>query len=547
MTTEVRARPYKPRPNRRTQQSLVFVEPFTKDADPIGTSKSAATRHTVKKWSMLNRKNRHIPNSSSSEILYGSRGPLKHGATAVDEKGRENHRRDETSERRDVQRPSDETVNEDATDLCVYSKPQIVTALAIRNDDPFDTMPISVPTKVSALLRSYVTHHTVHSRPWFQPDDDYGSLLVDARKHTWLAVARESGAAYAALLAFLTATSPFQSDVAAIREGLLGEAYRRTNSELASRRALANSTVLAVVMMLLIAEVMGDDAAFQSHARGLAALLQSRRENPGQTREFVQPEKYPFEPLKAAGGSFFSGAGFEQLRDSEFISRAQWDAWFKTAMVVSGLVVRTPGDTFWWSALAQNKWLLGPPTELGLLPLDTVFRATTRLNWHLVVFQGALVTSPIVRGMITTIRSNLTRKDVELLLVLQPFAVIWIALSAGPYALNLQDWFHTLLQGGIVAAGRPTFKNAAKVMENEYLWHLNRDFAAEKFWHQGRSESKGKKCCRPDITDKPSQEQVEKDMMTLFRTLEFDVGDRNGDALEMLKKRCKACLCAWWV
>ncbi|KAL9091735.1 MAG: hypothetical protein Q9159_001250 [Coniocarpon cinnabarinum] len=442
MTTEVRARPYKPRPNRRTQQSLVFVEPFTKDADPIGTSKSAATRHTVKKWSMLNRKNRHIPSSSSSEILYGSRGPLKHGATAVDEKGRENHRRDETSERRDVQRPSDETVNEDATDLCVYSKPQIVTALAIRNDDPFDTMPISVPTKVSALLRSYVTHHTVHSRPWFQPDDDYGSLLVDARKHTWLAVARESGAAYAALLAFLTATSPFQSDVAAIREGLLGEAYRRTNSELASRRALANSTVLAVVMMLLIAEVMGDDAAFQSHARGLAALLQSRRENPGQTREFVQPEKYPFEPLKAAGGSFFSGAGFEQLRDSGFISRAQWDAWFKTAMV---------------------------------------------------------------------------------------------------------DWFHTLLQGGIVAAGRPTFKNAAKVMENEYLWHLNRDFAAEKFWHQGRSESKGKKCCRPDITDKPSQEQVEKDMMTLFRTLEFDVGDGNGDALEMLKKRCKACLCAWWV
>lgn len=73
------------------------------------------------------------------------------------------------------------------------------------------------------LIHQYLTHHYVESRPWFKADDEYGSLLVDARKQTWFPVAKESQAACAALVALVAAANPFTSEYGTIRDTYLGK------------------------------------------------------------------------------------------------------------------------------------------------------------------------------------------------------------------------------------------------------------------------------------------------------------------------------------
>lgn len=53
MCSAVNSKRSRPRPNRR-QQALVFVEPYK---NPVKESRLPETKHLVKKWSMLNRKN----------------------------------------------------------------------------------------------------------------------------------------------------------------------------------------------------------------------------------------------------------------------------------------------------------------------------------------------------------------------------------------------------------------------------------------------------------------------------------------------------------
>ena len=68
-----------------------------------------------------------------------------------------------------------------------------------------------------------MTVHHVESRPWFQADGEYGNLLVEARKETWLPVVRQSSAACSALIALMAAACPFESEIAPIRDQYMGE------------------------------------------------------------------------------------------------------------------------------------------------------------------------------------------------------------------------------------------------------------------------------------------------------------------------------------
>ena len=68
-----KSRKSKPRPNRR-QQALVFVEPFT---NPAKEGQRAQTKHLVKRWSMLNRKNEHRPHQA---LDPPNRGQQRHVA-----------------------------------------------------------------------------------------------------------------------------------------------------------------------------------------------------------------------------------------------------------------------------------------------------------------------------------------------------------------------------------------------------------------------------------------------------------------------------------
>ena len=177
---------------------------------------------------------------------------------------------------------------------------------------------------------------------------------------------------------------------------------------------------------------------------------------------------------------------------------------------------------------------------------DKVFHAALRLNWHLIVFQGTLLTSPVVRGMIVEIRTEMTKGDVEALLAYQPFAILWVALSAGPFALNLEGWFHKLLQAGIIAAGHPTFTDTVAVFQREFLWHSNRTHYAQKFWQEKNSEVVSMHaCCKPNIAARPSEDEVEQDLAEALQALEF--GGSYFRALETQNRKTRQCLCAWWV
>lgn len=189
---------------------------------------------------------------------------------------------------------------------------------------------------------------------------------------------------------------------------------------------------------------------------------------------------------------------------------------------------------------------MGNPDSLGFTATDKVLHATLRLNWHLVIFSGSLLTSPITRGMVLEIGTQLTKADTEALLALQPYVVLWIALSAGPFALNLQAWSHTLLRAATIAAGHPSFKEAVRVFEQDYLWHPNRNGQAERFWHRTSAElSVLQACCRTSIAAKPSEEEIEQDLTTAFETLEF--GGKAFAWLEPQYRKSRRCLCAWWV
>ena len=324
----------KSRPNRREQQSLVFVDPLT---DPLKQSQSAKNRHLIKKWSMLNRKNSHKPIANADVD-----GP-EISVIECEQQGDSSTDRESSYDHREAQGEADP--KELAARPCRRHSPTAI--LKIRNDDPFDILPTAMDKKSYALLYGYLNHHSVEYRPWFQPDDDYGELLVISRRQTWFPIARESAAACSSLLALVAAASPFQSEHAAIRDRYLAEAYSRTKAELASSKALANSTVLAVVMLALVALSMGDNQALESHIRGLHALLISRREKPRVTRKLISPEGYVFEPLASGHPPTFHGRGFERLYHLGLISQRAWLKSFKRAMTFNSLVLETPGDTFW--------------------------------------------------------------------------------------------------------------------------------------------------------------------------------------------------------
>ena len=187
---------------------------------------------------------------------------------------------------------------------------------------------------------------------------------------------------------------------------------------------------------------------------------------------------------------------------------------------------------------------MGDPGGLGMNACDKVISATMRLNWHMIVWQGALLTSPIVRGMILEIRTQLSRSDAEALLVAEPGAILWIALSAGPFALSLQDWFHKLLQIAIIASGYLTFEDALKFLEENYLWHHNLNAPARRFWAQSSAEVSARACHRPLMAGNVSGEAVHR-MNIAFKALEF--GGQYKPGLDTQNVRCRQCLCAWWV
>ena len=203
----------KARPNRRQQQSIVFVETYS---DPVKESRSAKNKHLVKKWSMLNRKNDHTPTTTLSidgkPVLITHRLDTSSASSAST-----------SDEGKVLQQDSTFHTDEDESCYALIEKATASKFFPLVNDDPFNSLPVRTNRQVSELLYNYLSYHYVEDRPWFQPDDDYGSLLVAARKQTWFPVAKESGAAYASLLALITACSPFQSEMKGLKEHLLGE------------------------------------------------------------------------------------------------------------------------------------------------------------------------------------------------------------------------------------------------------------------------------------------------------------------------------------
>ena len=520
-TTKSRSRP---RPNRR-QQALIFVEPFT---NPVQESKQASTKHLVKKYSMLNRKNEHHASlDEPNRISYGR------GLTQILD--RLDH--DELDEERD--RYSLVASKRNAQHRFTSTTPHNIPGgpLGTQNDDPFDALPVQMSKPAFDLLHRYMTTHYIEKQPWFQADEEYGSLLIAARRQTWFPVAKDSPAACSALVALTAAASPFTSDFGPIRDSYLTNAFRLTNLELQSDAAVSNGTVFAVVMLMLTALIIGDERAFKAHTTGMASVLVHRSQHPERKGKHIRPQWYPFEAYRSLEGLSFSGSGITELAQKGFISDSAWSTYFREAMLISSLIVLTPGDTFWYSCFAQHKWLTRNPDSLGSTPLDKVFHSTLRLVWHLIAWRGALLTSPIVRGMILEIFQSLNASDAEDLLSQQPEAITWIALSAGPHAMNLQRWFHVMLRLSLAATGMTRFDVVVQSLAKNYLWHPTMNASAERFWRNNPAETAVADCC----TDVNSNEQLE----ASFESLELE--GRFVPELATQNLKCRTCLCAWWV
>ena len=192
--------------------------------------------------------------------------------------------------------------------------------------------------------------------------------------------------------------------------------------------------------------------------------------------------------------------------------------------------------------MAQHKWLAGNPDTLGAVPLDAVFHSTLRLAWHLIVWQGSLLNSPIIAGTILEIYNSLNRDDVETLLLSQPEAVIWIALTAGPYSLNLQSWFQVMLRLSLAASGICGFNEAIKVLAQRYLWHPNMNANAEKFWRQNSTQTTPRACCK---TASESKQRIEAQFLASYEALHLDEDFQ--PQLQTQNTKCRRCLCAWWL
>ena len=104
---------------------------------------------------------------------------------------------------------------------------------------------------------------------------------------------------------------------------------------------------MAVVMLMVAALMMGDEQAFESHAKGVSSLLVHRSRHPERAGRYIKPQWYTFSPSVAYQDLSFSGTGIRRLAKQGFISQAAWSAYFKEAMTLSTLILLTPGDTFW--------------------------------------------------------------------------------------------------------------------------------------------------------------------------------------------------------
>ena len=315
-------------------------------------------------------------------------------------------------------------------------------------------------------------------------------------------------------------------------------------------------------MLMIVALLKGDDQAFESHARGLSTLLIHRTRNIESVGKHIKPQWYPFDPLLHQQKLPFTGIGIKSLVDKGFISQSAWSAYFKEAMVLSSLILITPGDTFWWelplrtnlytanslrcrfSAMTQHKWLAGNPEALGSTALDKVFHSALRLSWHLIAWQGALLTSPIVRGMILEIYACLDRSDVEMLLQQQPSAIAWVAMTAGPHAMNLQGWFHVLLRLSLAAWGVSRFDEAMELLARDYLWHPNLNGNAELFWTQNASQL-SLECCSSFGKPGNGLQFTEQQLNASFESLEL--GSKFRPELQTQSRKSPHCLCAWWI
>lgn len=218
---------------------------------------------------------------------------------------------------------------------------------------------------------------------------------------------------------------------------------------------------------------------------------------------------------------------------------------FGKSIVLSSLVIPAQVNLrSRFSALTQHKWLTGNPATLGSTALDNVFHSTLRLVWHLIAWDGCLLNSPIIPGMILGIYASLNRADVEALLLHQPKAVTWVALSAGPFAMNLQTWFHIMLRLSLAASGISEFDHAASVLAEEYLWHPNMNAKAETFWRQNPYQTTPRSC-GVSGNDSPDLRSTEEQLIASYETLELEENFR--PELQTQTTKCRQCLCAWWV
>ena len=147
MDESTKAKRSKPRPNRR-QQAFVFVEPYK---NPIKESKLPETKHLIKKWSMLNRKNDDTGSNGSKAYRPTEGIEARRRLYILPSK---KYTQDEYSANSESTDGEEGTENREGEKELVRRRPGVESfrdVLSSRLDDPFSVLPVPVKGKTFSL------------------------------------------------------------------------------------------------------------------------------------------------------------------------------------------------------------------------------------------------------------------------------------------------------------------------------------------------------------------------------------------------------------
>lgn len=345
----------------------------------------------------------------------------------------------------------------------------------LTHPDPFDAMPDKVDPYAARMLQLYIDK-SLMTTPFSRSVPAAGKIWLEQRKQEWLPLAMTSPAAFNAVILYME-TCPGMPRSPAIDMSTrrrLAMTYKTLNDDLKdSANVASDSTALAIVLLMGVAEHMDDFDAFCSHAFGLETLVARRKNIPAALLPRARPTP------EHSQATIEAIAARNVLRP-EFLAHLRY--WQAAAMAFRVLA----RDDWMINLQSQHMMTTGFPFGGRLEPFEEALAETLKLNAvrHFPNKSPSITTGFKLACAIGHIRSCIEAMDLDHCLRVCPDIMIWVAVVVGPVASVPEDYevFSALLRRAVSAVGNITYEQAREAMRRSSLLPIPFDDLSQQFW-----------------------------------------------------------------